>query len=253
MRTLVTNDDGVASPGLVALARVAVRAGHDVVVAAPSWDSSGASASLTSVERDGRFLAEERSLDELGPVPVYAVEASPAFIVMTAARGAFGPPPELVLSGVNLGANCGHAVLHSGTVGAALTASTYGCAAMAVSIQSQGEVVHWATATAVAATVFPRLDEATTPAVLNLNVPNRPLDAVRGVRRAQLAAVGAVQATVTEEDGGYRRIGYRAVEADDRPGTDVTLLAAGYATLTPLLAVCEAEDVGLALAGAGRP
>ena len=120
MRALITNDDGVDSAGIRALARVAVDAGLDAFVAAPSWDSSGAAASLTAVEHDGRFLLHEVTYDELPEVVVFAVEAAPAFIVRAAATGAFGPPPEIVLSGINRGPNTGHAVLHSGTVGAAL-------------------------------------------------------------------------------------------------------------------------------------
>src|SRR5947209_10702198 len=115
---LVTNDDGVDSPGIRALAAVAVRSGLDVVVAAPSWNSTGASASLTAVEKDGRFLVEDRTFDELPDLPVFAVEGAPAFIVRAAVRGAFGDPPDIVLSGINWGTNTGHAVLHSGTVGA---------------------------------------------------------------------------------------------------------------------------------------
>src|SRR5687768_6804026 len=118
MRVLVTNDDGIDSPGILALARAALEVGLDVTVAAPSWDSSGASASLTAVERDGRFLLSKETLPGLDGVRAFGVEAAPAFIVRAAVRGAFGPEPDLVLSGVNHGPNTGHAVLHSGTVGA---------------------------------------------------------------------------------------------------------------------------------------
>lgn len=81
MRALITNDDGVDSPGIQALTAAAVDAGLDVVVAAPGWDSSSASASLTAVERDGRLVLEERSFRETSDVVAYAVEAAPAFIV----------------------------------------------------------------------------------------------------------------------------------------------------------------------------
>src|SRR3989442_413374 len=126
MRALITNDDGVKSTGIRVLATVAVDAGLDVVVAAPGWDSSGASASLTAVEHGGRLKLQRRILDGLDGVTAFAVEAAPAFIVRAAMTGAFGDPPDIVLSGVNHGPNTGRAVLHSGTVGAALTASTFG-------------------------------------------------------------------------------------------------------------------------------
>jgi 5'/3'-nucleotidase len=138
VRALVTNDDGVDSDGVRTLAAVVRDAGLETVVVAPGWDSSGASASLTSVLRDGRSMISERP--DVGPdgVRTFAVEGSPAFIVRTAATGAFGAPPDVVVSGINGGLNTGHAVLHSGTVGAALTAATFGLPAMAVSIDVRG-------------------------------------------------------------------------------------------------------------------
>lgn len=134
MRALITNDDGIDSEGIAVLARVAHDAGLDLTVAAPSWDSSGASASLTAVEQDGRVLFERRTLRGLPEVDAFAVEAAPALIVRLATTGAFGEEPELVLSGINHGLNAGRAVLHSGTVGAALTAATHGCRALAISL-----------------------------------------------------------------------------------------------------------------------
>ena len=130
MRILITNDDGWDSPGIGILATVARECGATVVVAAPAWNSSGASAALTGVAEQGRLLIEERSRDDVPGLPFIAVEAAPAMIVRAGVHGAFGPPPDLVLSGINQGANTGHAVLHSGTVGAALTAATHGCRAV---------------------------------------------------------------------------------------------------------------------------
>ena len=121
MNVFITNDDGINSPGIAALARVAVELGLDVVVAAPAWNSSGASASLTGVSSDGRLVVTDYQLDGADKAMAYCIEAAPAMIVRAGVRGAFGPTPDLVLSGINDGPNTGHAVLHSGTVGAALT------------------------------------------------------------------------------------------------------------------------------------
>ena len=242
MRALVTNDDGVDSPGLRALAGAAVACGLDVVVAAPDWDSSGASASLTAVERDGRLLFEERSWPELPGTMVLAVEAAPAFIARVGIHGAFGTPPDVVLSGVNRGHNTGHAVLHSGTVGAALTASTHGCRAVAVSI-GVGDVVHWDTAADIARRVIPWALKAPPSVVLNVNVPNVPLGELRGLCRAELAAFGAVQTNITEVGKGYVKLAYSDVDIEHEPGTDAALLAAGYACFTPLLSTCADSDV----------
>src|SRR5918998_2928771 len=133
-RILITNDDGVDAPGIRWLARAAQRAGHDVVVAAPLTEASGASASMTAVEQDGKIVVERRELAGAKNVPAYGVAASPAFIVLLALREAFGAVPTIVLSGINRGANAGAAVVHSGTVGATLTASHAGLHGMAVSL-----------------------------------------------------------------------------------------------------------------------
>lgn len=255
-RALITNDDGVGSLGLRALAGCAANHGLDVVVAAPSWDSSGASASLTHVEQGGRFILEERSFDELPDVEVFAVEAAPAFIVRAAVTGAFGEPPDVVLSGVNLGPNTGHAVLHSGTVGAALTASTFGVRAMAVSITT-GEAPNWDTAAALAGLALDWILASESPVILNVNVPDVSLDEVAGFEQTRLAAFGAVQTTITETGVGYVKLAYDEVEADFEPGTDAAALAKGAASYTPLLAVCEAGGVDAtgitATFEAGRP
>src|SRR3954468_1773427 len=133
MRLLVTNDDGIDAAGLALLAATTRRAGFDVIVAAPSWNSSGASASLTGVRTDGRLEFSSRQLDGVRAV---AVEAAPAMIVWAAIAGVFGRPPDAVASGVNHGRNTGQAVLHSGTVGAAMTAAAHGLPSLALSVDA---------------------------------------------------------------------------------------------------------------------
>jgi 5'/3'-nucleotidase SurE len=153
-KVLVTNDDGIDSPGLHALARLAVDHGLELLVAAPARDSSGASASLGAVEERGRVVVEPRPIGALPGVETLAVRAAPAFIVRAALHGAFGGAPDIVLSGVNQGPNTGHAVLHPGTVGAAMTAATYGCRSLAVSLAAGGDRWRWATAVEIARPVL---------------------------------------------------------------------------------------------------
>ena len=146
LRALITNDDGIDSPGLWTLARGAQNAGFEVIVAAPHIDSSGVGASVLSVRDGDGDALHTRELDALPGVPAYAVEGHPAFIVHAAGRGWLDPEPDVVLSGINLGSNVGHAVLHSGTVGAALTASLHGWRGLAVSLDSgwqPPERPHW--------------------------------------------------------------------------------------------------------------
>jgi 5'-nucleotidase len=265
LRCLVTNDDGIASEGVRVLALVALEAGLEVVVAAPMRECSGASASITAVEADGHFVVEPRTLPGLDDAcAVRAVGGLPAFIALTGMRGAFGPPPDIVLSGINNGPNTGYAVLHSGTVGAALTASTFGARAMAVSVNkrmysasmagvasSAGAPTYWDTAAEIARRVLPTLLASEAGTVLNVNAPNIPLSEVRGLERAALAGFGAVQTNVAERGEGYVKVALTEVDARYEPGTDAALVAAGYATVTPLAAVCEATSARLPRFGPG--
>ena len=259
LRCLVTNDDGIGSEGLRVLALVALEAGLEVVVAAPMREASGASASITAVEEDGRFVVERRRLPGLEDAcAVLAVGGLPAFIALTGMRGAFGPPPDVVLSGINNGPNTGYAVLHSGTVGAALTASTFGARAMAVSLNVRTRTVsgagvapsartapHWETAAELARRTLPSLLASEPGTVLNVNAPNVAPGEMRGFERARLARFGAVQTNVAERGEGYVKVALAEIDAEYEPGSDAALIAAGYGTITPLAAVCEAGAVGL--------
>ena len=246
-RILITNDDGIDSPGLWCLAGTARDAGLDVVVAAPHQEASGSSASITIQDHEGRIRIEERNLAALPGVPAYAVVAPPALITLLATRGAFGAPPSLVLSGINRGANTGHAVLHSGTVGAALTAAANGRPAMAVSLDvglhPAGEP-HWESAARFVRELLPALCRISRPTVLNLNAPDRPEEEIDGLRHATLAAFGVVQTKVEIGDG-HVRMALSDEEADREPGTDAAWLAGGYATITAINPVFEASDLDL--------
>ncbi len=241
---LITNDDGIESEGLRLLALAALEAGMRPVVAAPMTDTSGASASITSTETDGRVLFEPRELAGLEDCQVYAVAALPAYISLVAVRGGFGDPPDFVLSGINNGPNTGHAILHSGTVGAALTAAGQGVTSLAVSLGVGGEQ-NFPTAAALAREVLPSLASAPAGTVLNLNVPDVEPGAVRGVREAPLASFGAVQTNILESGKGYVVTGMSEIDVSTEPDSDAALLAAGWATLTALRPVCQAGDVNL--------
>ncbi|MFE7421747.1 5'/3'-nucleotidase SurE [Rhodococcus sp. NPDC057529] len=248
MRALVTNDDGVDSHGIFVLARLAHDAGLDVVVAAPHEERSGASASLTALASDGRLAVSRREFPDLPGVEVNAVEASPALISFVAASGAFGPPPDIVLSGINHGPNTGHAVLHSGTVGAALTGATHGTLALAVSLAAT-DPRNWDTAATVCRHALEWILEHGTPgAVLNVNAPDIPLDELKGLRPAPLAKFGAVQANIGDASDGFVTVTFTEISAgdsEDSDETDAGLLARGWATATALRAPFEAVDVDL--------
>lgn len=247
LTALITNDDGIHSPGLLHLAQAALKAGLNVVVAAPASEFSGSSASITATEEDGRILFERRSLDGLDGIPVYAVQSAPALIGLLAAHGTFGTAPDLVLSGVNRGANIGRAILHSGTVGAALTGGVNGARGMAVSLDVPlGTEPHgWTAAGALAGRLIPFLIDQPVGTVLNLNLPAGIGDEVPECRVASLADFGVVQTTMTEPDEDHVRLAVSEEREPQHPDSDASLLAAGYATLTAIRSV--GEDTSLPL------
>ncbi len=234
---LITNDDGIESPGLAVLAGVATRLGYDVVVAAPARESSGASASLTGAQDDGSLVVEERRAPGLPDgVLSFAVRAAPAMIAFVAAFGGFGPKPDLLLSGVNRGANTGNAILHSGTVGAALSAMTHGIRSVAVSIDS-ATPRFWETAGMVAEHVVGwAQDTAVENRTVNVNVPDARPEDLRGLRPAPLATFGMVQARIHERDDRHLTVRFTGTEHHTEPESDAGLLLRGWATVTLLLA-----------------
>lgn len=263
MRVLVTNDDGIAAPGLRALAEAARSRGHVAVVAAPCWDYSGASASVTGVTNEGDVLFERRDWDGWGEV--FAVQATPALICRAALHGLFGPSPDVVLSGINHGANTGRAIIHSGTVGAAFTAYVglrpAVAVSLAVAVPSASSGHNWQTAATVAGQVLDWLIALGRPLVVNCNVPDVPLGELRGIKVGHLAVTGAAQTFMTEEEGEpypvtvLARSGPAASGPSDatpevsEPPSDVALLRQGYASVTALRPVEEDTSADLSRVG----
>jgi 5'-nucleotidase len=260
MRALITNDDGIDAPGLRALAGAAAAHGMDVVVAAPATEASGTSAALSAYTADGRVIVKTRDLSGLPGVSAYGVAASPGYIVVLAMISAFGPRPDVVLSGINRGANAGRAVLHSGTVGAAFTAAAYGCPAMAVSLdvlspmtaasggnalavldEADDEARHWSTAAELTGKLLSTLVDLPKGMVLNLNVPDLPPDEVRGLQHATLAPFGQVQMAVAETGEDFVRTTVEQSRERAEKGTDLAWLTDGYATLTAIRPLAEAD------------
>lgn len=249
MRALVTNDDGIASAGLIALGRAACRLGLDVVVAAPAHEASGSSASLAATQTAavtaaggrGRVRVEDRPLRGLD-VPAFAVHAAPALITLVAAHGAFGEPPEIVLSGINRGENVGHAIVHSGTVGAALTGGGSGARAMAVSLALGMDPgpPRWGMAADVVERVLGALVQSPPGTIWNLNVPNRAGEPE--IASARLAPFGIVHMTVSRRDGADVHVAISEPPSRTDADTDYALLEAGFATVTSLRSVGETDQ-----------
>lgn len=196
-RIMVTNDDGMSSIGLHVLAR-AMRVHGDVVIIAPDSEYSGAGASLGALHL---IQPQAKQTTINGIDEAWCINGPPALCTMFARFGVFGPI-DLVVSGINPGANVGRAIYHSGTVGAALTARNGGVSGIAVSqavagfgIEGQGwdEMIidqHWDAAAEVASVVVGEILAAVPaePVVANVNVPNLPIAEIKGWRHATVGA-----------------------------------------------------------------
>lgn len=238
-RILVTNDDGVDAPGIHALAAAVADAGHEVVVAAPQHDMSGSGAAIGGMTGDDDLFLLPAEIPGRPDLETYGLEGPPALAVMAARLGAFGAAPDLVVSGINPGHNTGRAMLHSGTVGAALTASNFGVSALAVSTAATEP--WWDTAAELAIAALDWLLDAPVKTVINLNVPGVPLAALRGVRWAEPAPFGTVRATLTEHGDNRLKMSLETTGVELPPDTDTALVEAGYAAVTIITGITSAE------------
>jgi 5'-nucleotidase len=245
MRLLVTNDDGVLAPGIAALARAMVGTGHDVVIAAPHEDMTGYGAAIGSFHLDGSIDARPVELDGLRGVPTYMVTGPPALCVMAARLGGFGPPPDIVVSGINPGPNTGRATLHSGTVGAVLTGANFGVSGIAVSI-GLGEEYRWETAGELAAAALGWLVDAPVKTVLNLNVPNVALEDLKGIRWARLAPFGTARAHLVESPSGALQMELREHGEPLPDDSDTALVRDGYAAISSIVGIRATDPVPVA-------
>ncbi len=185
---LVTNDDGIDSLGLHALA-CAVAEHGDVTVVAPDQEFSGSGAAIGSIF-DIKPQVHRREIADLpGADNVWALNGPPALCILLTRMGAFPVQPDLIVSGINPGANVGRSVYHSGTVGACLTGRNASVPGIAVSQALQNwasngqawdeaiAAIDWSAAATIAAAAAKSLLDSpmAAPGVLNLNVPDKPL------------------------------------------------------------------------------
>jgi 5'-nucleotidase len=240
LRILLTNDDGIESAGLHALAIALHEREHEVIVVAPRDDMSGVGAAIGRIRADQRIETSTASVPGAPELTAYSFAGPPGLAVMAACLGAFGDPPDLVVTGVNAGPNLGHACLHSGTVGAALTAATFGISALATSADVS-DPMHWATACSVIDEPLHLLARLPAATVLNLNAPAVPVDRVRGLRWATLDRFGRVRVALAATGDRWLQMEYRSTENELDPGCDTALLERGYATLTAIEGIAEVE------------
>lgn len=233
MRFLVSNDDGVLAPGLAALAQ-ALSAFGEVTVVAPESERSGFSNAL-SLDRPLRPVRQ--------PNGFWAVNGTPADCVHLALNGLLDFEPDIVVSGINSGANLGDDTLYSGTVAAAMEARFLGKTAIAVSLAGPGArncgVEGYAGAAAMVQRLLEGWDSLQLPnrTLLNVNVPEGPVEAIKGFKVTRLGHRGRAQDVMTLEDPRGREvywIGLAGDPADAGEGTDFHAVHEGYVSITPL-------------------
>ena len=230
MKILISNDDGFRADGIVAL-HAALQAIADVEVVAPEHNNSAKSNALTlhtplyvnRAENGFRY-----------------VNGTPADCVHIALTGLLGYRPDLVISGINNGANMGDDTLYSGTVGAAMEGYLFGIPAIAVSQIDKGWAHLDAAASTVARMVQQMMDQSligTRPWLLNVNIPNLPLDQIKPPKVCRLGRRHAAEPVITQVDPRGQTmywIGAAGAAMDDSAGTDFHAADLGHVVVTPL-------------------
>jgi 5'-nucleotidase len=231
-RILVSNDDGIAAPGLELLEKIARDLAADVWVVAPEQEQSGASHSLTT--------RRPLRLREIAPQR-YAVDGTPTDCVMLATRYLLKDrPPDLVLSGINAGSNVGEDLTYSGTVAAAMEATLLDIPAIALSQGFvDGAAIPWATAAHFTPEVIRRLTRLAWPAhtLINVNFPVVPPQEVRGIAptsQGKRAIADNLTRRLDPRGRPYYWIGPMRENGNAEPGTDLAAISDRQVSVTPI-------------------
>lgn len=233
MNILVTNDDGIRAPGLLALKSCFESAGHKVFVMAPDGQKSCKSHSITL----GHPIRVLEHVFEDGSIG-YACDGYPADCVFLGVLEFFVDQIDFVISGINPGPNLAYDISYSGTVGAAFEALGYNIPSMAVSVNSYDVNCDFYVAAKVALRVFDAivLNGAKNNIAYNLNVPDLTMDEIKGIACVQHGQLRYFN-TVDKIKDPFGRIMYFIagdLKDDHEEDTDVYMMNHGYATLTPI-------------------
>lgn len=232
MRILLTNDDGIFAKGIEALYLVLAEE-HDVTVVAPETEQSAVGHAITwlnplrvhTANRNGGFFG-------------YALTGTPADCVKIAVNELLPERPQLVVSGINRGANVGVNVIYSGTVSAATEAALLGIPSIAVSIDSFEPADFSPAALFIPKLVALVAKEGLPPGIsLNVNVPSMPADRMRGVRfthQGRMKSLEKYDRRTDPRNHTYYWLCNSEIESDDHPDADSSALAAGYISITPI-------------------
>ena len=229
MHFLISNDDGITARGIQVLSGRLRELGK-VTIVAPDQNRSGASNSLT-LDAPVRIHEIEDGM--------FRVTGTPTDCVHIALTGLLDKDPDMVVSGINAGANLGDDVIYSGTVAAAMEGRFLGLPAVAVSLVFQDKPRHFSSAAETVALIVNRLRKDPLPAdtILNINVPDLPWSEIGGIEVTRLGYRHRAEPTIREIDPRGRPmywIGPAGAEQDAGPGTDFDAIRRGYISVTPI-------------------
>ena len=228
-RILVTNDDGIHAPGLQVLFQVCRKLGEAIIIA-PEHDNSAASHSLT--------MNRPLRVKQLGE-NVFAINGTPTDCITIGIGKILPHKPDLVISGINPGANLGDDVSYSGTVSAAIEATMLGIPSFAVSLAADSEPHHYETAGAFVLTLAAITLDRGLPkdTLLNVNVPNAPVADIRGVkftRRGRRLYDDAIKETFDPWGRKHYWIGGGTPTLDSGEDTDSAAINVNKISITPM-------------------
>jgi len=228
MHILLSNDDGYEAAGIRCL-QTALSSRASVTLVAPDRNRSGASNSLT---------LEYPIRADLVSDAVYRVDGTPTDCVHLAITGLLASEPDMVISGINAGANMGDDVLYSGTVAAAMEGRFLGLPAIAVSLVGE-KLEHYETAAKVVLSLLGDLPNSPliSDTILNINVPDLPYEEIAGIQTTRLGHRHKSEPVIREQDPRGRPIywvGPPGEEKEEGPGTDFHAVRNGYVSITPL-------------------
>ena len=226
MRILISNDDGYKAKGIKQLIK-SLSEIAEVIVVAPSENKSAASSSLT-LRRPLKPIQIEKN--------IYAVDATPTDCVHLALCGFIKESIDIVVTGINFGANLGDDTIYSGTVAGAIEGRFLGLPSIAISLASW-ECNHFETAGEIAKRLVAQIDKSklSNNTIINVNVPDIPLSEIKGIKSTRLGSRHKSEPSIKDkEDTSLYWIGENGKEADNSEGTDFHAISNNFVSVTPL-------------------
>ena len=226
MRILISNDDGYKADGIIQLAK-SLSEIAEVIVVAPSENKSAASSSLT-IGKPLKPIQIEKN--------VYAIDATPSDCVHLALCGFIKESIDLVVTGINFGANLGDDVIYSGTVAGAIEGRFLGLPSIAMSLASW-ECKHFDTAGEIAKLLVAQINKAplANNTIINVNVPDIPMTEIKGIKSTRLGNRHKSEPSIQDlKNPSLYWIGENGKEADNGEGTDFNAVSNNFVSVTPL-------------------